>query len=77
MVQKWYNSPVFWYTVIIQIAGILSMIGFWGWIGVSVEQGPKIAGAIATLVSFIIAAFNNPTNPTGWGANEPDKGEES
>jgi hypothetical protein len=71
MIQKWYQSPVVLYTIIVQVAGVLSMLGFWEWIGVSSDLGPKIAGAIATLISYIVAARNNPTNPTGWGANTP------
>ena len=64
--QSRWKSPVFWGTVITSVVGILSMVGFWNWVGIEQDLVLRIVGALVTLASQILGSANNPTDPKSW-----------
>jgi len=66
MKQKFWQSYVFWIAIVTSTAGVVT---------VALPETKALADAIVAGFVLIINAFaqaNNPTNPTGFGANEPE-----
>ena len=63
--EKW-KSPVFWGTIATSIVGVLSLLGFWSWVGVQEDLVLRIIGALVALASQIIGGWNTAENKNSW-----------
>lgn len=70
--SRWKSWP-FWTTVIVGLVGLLTTVGFWDWVGVSVDYVENIVGAVLTFGALFFGNYNNSTNPVGIGANKAVK----
>lgn len=66
MEQSRWRSPVLWGTLVTQIIGLLSAMGFWAWVNVSEDIAIKVTGMCIAIAATFIGVVNDPTNKTGW-----------
>jgi hypothetical protein len=64
--SKW-ESPIFWGTIATSIVGILSLVGFWSWVGVEQDLVLKIIGGIVAVASQIVGNWNDADVKNAWG----------
>jgi uncharacterized membrane protein len=65
MLQSRWKSKLMWATLIAQIIAILSLVGFFQWVGVTEEWVGKVVTAVLE-VFVIVGVINDPTNKIGW-----------
>ena len=67
--SKW-ESPVFWGTIATSLIGILSMVGFWSWVGVEQDMVLKVVGAVVALASQLLGNWNDADIKNAWGVKQ-------
>lgn len=67
IVQSKWKSPLFWGTIATSLVGILSLVGFWSWVGVDQDMVLKVIGAVVALASQIVGNWNDADVKNAWG----------